>query len=113
MLRIDVDGADRVARGLRNAAGDLGDLGDPAADAADRAAARLAPVLSGRLRTSITSTAAGPIGRVHVGAVYAAPIHYGWPARGIRPQPYADDDLLTVPAVAAVAARVEQITNTI
>lgn len=111
MLRIDVDGADRVARGLRRAAGDLGELGEPAADAAARLAARLAPVLTGRLRASISSNAAGPAGRVHVGVVYAAPIHYGWPARGISPQPYADADLLTAPAVTAVAARVEQITN--
>lgn len=58
-----------------------------------------APVRSGRLRNSIKASAVMSGGRVRIGygggapSLYAGPIHFGWPARRIRPQPFVYDAL--------------------
>ena len=49
------------------------------------------PVRSGRLRSTIRVLASQRAGRVAAGkklVPYAGPIHFGWPARHIRPQPF-------------------------
>ena len=62
-------------------------------------AARKAPRRSGRLSRSVKASAVKTGGRVRVGygggapSLYAGPIHFGWPARRIRPQPFVYDAL--------------------
>ena len=49
------------------------------------------PVRSGRLRDSIRATGTLKGGLVRAGSArvpYAGPIHFGWKARNIRPQPF-------------------------
>ncbi|MEO6089280.1 MAG: hypothetical protein ABIQ18_39825 [Umezawaea sp.] len=52
----------------------------------------LAPHLSGKLSASIkpSSSVKGAVVRAGSGnsANYAGPIHFGWPKRGIKPQPF-------------------------
>lgn len=60
------------------------------------AAIRLAPVRSGRLAGTIKSNPTQRMGRVRIGVAavpYAGPIHFGWPARRIKPQPFVYDAL--------------------
>lgn len=52
------------------------------------------PVLSGALATSIREAATKKSARVKAGGKginYAGPIHFGWPARRIKPQPFFYD----------------------
>lgn len=88
---IEVRGADRLARTLREAGRDLTDLtgAHAAAGRVMAAGARAeAPQRSGRLASSITATAS-PAG-VTIGSslVYAGVIHFGWSRRNIAPRPY-------------------------
>ena len=60
------------------------------------AAKQLAPVRSGRMAASIRAAAVRTGGRVRVGnssVPYAGPIHFGWPARRIKPQPFVYEAL--------------------
>jgi HK97 gp10 family phage protein len=61
------------------------------------AAKPLAPVRTGALATTITSSPTKYQGRVRIGRgasiPYAGPIHFGWPARRIKPQPFVYDAL--------------------
>jgi hypothetical protein len=60
------------------------------------AARPLAPIRSGKLAASIRPGAAATKATVRAGAAqlpYAGPIHYGWPARHIRPNPFLIDAL--------------------
>ena len=58
---------------------------------------RTVPVTSGSLQKSIRATGAQASGSVKVGSKakvpYAGVIHYGWPARGIKPQPFVTEAL--------------------
>jgi hypothetical protein len=52
------------------------------------------PVLTGALQGTIRAAASKTSGRVKVGykaVPYAGPIHFGWPARFIKPQPFIYD----------------------
>jgi hypothetical protein len=54
-------------------------------------AAKLVPVRSGALLASLKSAPTQRQGRVRVGSAavpYAGPIHFGWPARHIQPNPF-------------------------
>jgi hypothetical protein len=89
----ELKGADRLARTLKSATRQLDDLRQPgeaaSGDIARRARSK-APRRSGRLASSIES-GAGPVeAYAGAGAPYARPIEYGWPARGIRAQPYIE-----------------------
>lgn len=99
-------GAARI-EGLREVQKALKDLSDDlknemksthleAAQIVAKAARPLAPVLTGRLAASIRPAAVRTGGRVRVGASavpYAGPIHFGWPARRIKPQPFVYEAL--------------------
>lgn len=81
---------------LDDALGDLKAIHEAAAklveDTADPLVPRRSGALAGTLRSSGTKTGA----RVKAGfkrVPYAGPIHFGWPARGIRPQPFLYDAL--------------------
>jgi len=94
---VEVDGLRTLRRSLKAAGLSLQDLKDAHNEVAQlvvRAAAPHAPRRSGALvatdRGSGTQTAA--VVRAGRAAVpYAGPIHWGWPARGIRAQPWLYD----------------------
>lgn len=109
---IKVKGANRLRRTLKKAGVDVKQLkavNRAAAEIAARAAQAKAPVggpyppsgkrgrprKPGKLKASVRAAAtqkAGVIKGGFTGRVpYAGVIHYGWPARGIRAQPFAAD----------------------
>jgi HK97 gp10 family phage protein len=57
----------------------------------------LAPSRTGQLSKTIRSNPTQRQGRITIGrgasVPYAAPIHFGWPARRIKPQPFVYDAL--------------------
>lgn len=94
---VEVEGLKTLRRTLKRAGVSLQDLKDAHAEVAQvvvRAAASRAPVRTGKLvgtdRGSGTATAAVVrAGRASV--PYAGPIHWGWPKRGIKAQPWLYD----------------------
>lgn len=57
---------------------------------------RYVPFRTGKLAASIRAAATMTSGKVRVGSAavpYAGPIHFGWPARRISPQPFIYDAL--------------------
>lgn len=91
--------------GLRETQKALKDLGDDcrndlkpahkeAAEVIVEGSKRYVPVRSGRLAGSIRALATRTSGKVRAGSAavpYAGPIHFGWPARRIKPQPFIYD----------------------
>lgn len=94
---VTVEGLAALTRTMRKAGEDLTDLKDANARAAAivaSAAAGMAPRRTGRLAASIRGTRAAARARVVAGRVsvpYAAPIHWGWPARHIKANPFLSD----------------------
>ena len=67
-----------------------------AAEIVIQGAKRYVPVVSGKLAASIRDGSTQRMGRVRVGSAsvpYAGAIHFGWPARQIKPQPFIYDAL--------------------
>jgi HK97 gp10 family phage protein len=102
MLRIE--GAREVQRELRGLGDDTKNELKPvhlkAAQIIADAAAQKAPTRTGRLRESVRATARISGGRVvfgggrgRMGIEYGGPIHFGWVARRIQPQPFVYDVL--------------------
>lgn len=89
----EVIGADRLRSTLRAAGKSLDEPRTaPTAAAALVARAARPPVVSGRLRGSISpGRAEANVGVVRASAPYAGVIHWGWPARGIRANPFLSD----------------------
>lgn len=92
-----VVGARQLRASLRRAGDDLESMkathGSIAQVVAQAATARV-PVRSGRLAADIRSAGTKTSAIVRAGrktVPYAGPIHWGWPARGIRPQPFLTD----------------------
>ena len=59
-------------------------------------ALRIAPVRTGALAASMRAAATMTSGKVRIGNAavpYAGVIHFGWPARRIKPQPFIYDSL--------------------
>lgn len=98
-----IDGLRELQRALRNVSDDAKLEMKPthlqAAEIVAEDARKRAPVRSGRLRDSIVGRTVQTGGRVRIGfgggpaSLYAGPIHFGWPARRIRPQPFVYDAL--------------------
>lgn len=94
---VRVVGAAQLRRTLRAAGRELDDLKDANAAAAAYVAAvarTTAPRRSGRLASSLRGNRAAGRARVSAGGAslpYAGPIHWGWPARGIEPQPWVSE----------------------
>jgi hypothetical protein len=96
---IEVEGGPQLRRAFKklgDRADDLsalhGDIGELVADRAED----LAPVVSGTLRDSIRSSRRKTGATVMAGrraVPYAGPIHFGWRARNIEPQPFLYDAL--------------------
>jgi hypothetical protein len=92
----ELQGARQLRKGLRAAGDNLTDLkivhGQAAGIAAGRAR-QLAPKRTARLAGTIRASGTKTAGIVRVGnnskVKYAGPIHWGWPARHIKPNPFA------------------------
>jgi hypothetical protein len=97
--KVQVVGARELASSLRAASDDLADMTaaqDRAGEYLVQTARRLAPRRTGRLAGTVRAHVAGPAVSVTAGGVsvpYAGPIHYGWFARNIQPQPFLTDAL--------------------
>jgi hypothetical protein len=96
--RVEIRGATQLASTLRRAVDHLADMrsaNEAAAAIIAAAAALRAPRLTGRLANSITGAAVKGAAQVYSDEIYAPPIHNGWPAHHIAPQPFitqgADD----------------------
>ena len=88
---VQVVGADHLQDTMAKAATELGDLKAPsqAAGAMVLSAARArAPKRSGVLAGSLYLEPLDIGIAVEASAVYAGPIHWGWPARNIKAQPF-------------------------
>ena len=94
---VKVTGAAELRRALRRMGDDLADLKAVHREASEMVAGEArsgAPVLTGRLRKTIRSGATKTRAYVSAGrkaVPYAAPIHFGWPARNIEAQPFLYD----------------------
>jgi HK97 gp10 family phage protein len=99
--RLQIEGLREMQRDLKklNTAcrEDMKETHRAAGDIVAVAAKPLAPVLTGRLSATIVSSPTKYQGRVRIGkgasVPYAGPIHFGWPARRIAPQPFVYEAL--------------------
>ena len=97
---VRVEGGRELRRKFREVGDDMTDLKDLHKELADDVAGTAktkTPVRSGRLRNSIRGSGTQTAARVRAGnnrksgptsVPYAAPIHFGWGRRGIKPQPF-------------------------
>lgn len=92
-----IEGGRNLRRTLRQAGSDLSDLKAANAAAAGIVANRAkswAPVRTGRLAATVRSSGTKTAGITRAGnnrksgVPYAAPIHWGWPSRGIKANPF-------------------------
>lgn len=95
-----IEGLREVQKALADLSGDLKNEMKPthleAAKIVAEAARPLAPVRTGRLAASVRASAVRTGGRVRLGSgsvPYAGPVHFGWPARRIKPQPFVYEAL--------------------
>lgn len=95
-----IEGLREVQKALRDVSSDLANemkaTHKEAAEIVVEGAKRYAPVRTGALAASIRAAATRTGGRVRVGAAsvpYAGPVHFGWPARRIKPQPFVYEAL--------------------
>lgn len=96
----EVVGTDEVRRQIRrmqdavsktSATSDLKGIHADAAKLVQADAERITPVRSGKLKNTLRSTGTVKAGVVRAGfskVPYAGPIHFGWPKRNIRPNPF-------------------------
>lgn len=91
---IQVQGARELRKTMKAAGEDLGDLKDAHARAGAIAGTRArsdAPRVTGTLGASVRWSGAAGSATIRAGSAsvpYAGPIHFGWRARGIAPQPF-------------------------
>lgn len=96
---IRVDGARELRSAIRRAESrglvdELKRANREAAEVVAYEAQTIVPVKSGRLLESIRASGTQAAGIVRAGRgslPYAGPIHFGWPAHGIEPNPYLYD----------------------
>lgn len=118
---VKVVGARQLRRTLKAAGSDLSELKDVHSKVGSIvvAAGRTgAPRRSGALAGSVRASRAAASATVRAGsarAPYAGPIHWGWPRRGIRAQPFLSDAATsTEPAWTAVYEQaIDQILATV
>lgn len=97
---VEVVGLDDVIRDLRRfdnlTKQDIKGAHKDAAEPVKREALQLVPKRSGKLAGTLRTAGLASGGRVRAGlgrVPYAGPIHFGWPSRNIRPQPFLFDAL--------------------
>lgn len=89
-----VEGLNALRRTMRKAGADVSALREANLNAAKIVlpiAQAMAPRSTGRLAASIRATATPRAGSIKTGRKkipYAGPIHWGWPARNIEPNPW-------------------------
>lgn len=90
--KVELIGLDNLRRTLSRAASEVQDLKTAPAEAANVVVrATRAPAVTGRLAGSVRPATAKNTGIVRAGGggvPYAGVIHWGWPRRGIRAQPF-------------------------
>lgn len=111
---VTIQGAEELRRTLKRAADQVSDMTGTNQQAASRlgaAASARAPRRTGALAGSMRATATPTQARVEFPIVYANPIHWGWPARNIRSNPFATTALEQTQAVTVglYEKRVDQI----
>ena len=93
--KTEVIGLDNLRRTLNRAAREVQDLKTAPAEAAGVVVrATRAPAVTGRLAGSVRAATEKNTGIVRAGGggvPYAGVIHWGWPRRGIRAQPFLSD----------------------
>jgi hypothetical protein len=93
-IGVRVTGGRKLRRALNDAGIGITELKEAHRQAAaivEAAAKSRAPVRSGALQRSLRSSGTNTAGIVRAGSgkvPYANPIHWGWPARNIRPNPF-------------------------
>ena len=94
---VEVEGAKRLRATLKAAGDDLSDLRDVhnrVAGVVTPRARGTAPKRSGTLAGSVRGSGTKTQAVIRAGGArvpYAGPIHFGWPARGIEPQPFISE----------------------
>ena len=96
--RIQIDGLKETQQALRELSSDLKTelkaTHKQAAEVIVEGAKRYVPMRTGKLAASIRAAATMTSGKVRAGSAavpYAGPVHFGWPARRIKPQPFIYD----------------------
>jgi hypothetical protein len=96
---VHVTGAEKVAGMLADAAAAMHDLTPANTDAArliESAASARAPRRTGRLAASGRASGTADAAVVNYAVPYSGPIHNGWPAHNIRPNPFVNEAALAV-----------------
>ena len=99
---IKVEGLSKVQRDLRKLSTDALDLNKTefletnkqVAEIVINETKKYVPILSGALAAAIRNASTKKSAKIRVGNVgvqYAGPIHFGWPSRSIRPNPFIYD----------------------
>lgn len=93
--QLEIEGLRELQKSLRNltedSRNDMKETHRRAGEIVVEGARRYVPVRSGALLASLRSAPTQRQGRVRVGSAavpYAGPIHFGWPARSIKPNPF-------------------------
>ena len=99
--QVKIEGLNKVRRDLKNLSNDVDyraqeflPVNKSIADAVAGDAKNYVPILTGTLSGTIRAAATKTSARVKAGykaVPYAGPIHFGWPARFIKPQPFFYD----------------------
>lgn len=94
---VSIQGLSRLRRTMKKAEMDMGllkDLNRAAAGVVEGAASSATPTLTGRLGSTLRSSATQSAGIVRAGrksVPYAGVVHWGWPARNIHAQSWLVD----------------------
>lgn len=99
--KLEIQGLREIVRDLKqlseDSREDMKETHRIAGEIVAAAAKPLAPVRTGALSATISSSPTKYQGRVKIGrgasVPYAGPIHFGWPARRIAPQPFVYEAL--------------------
>ena len=93
--QLEIDGLRDVQKAMRgfsdDSRNDMKETHRKAGQIVVDGAVRYVPVRTGALLASLRSAPTQRQGRVRVGSAavpYAGPIHFGWPARNIKPNPF-------------------------
>ena len=99
---VKIEGLSKLQRDLRKLSTDALDLNKEEFLETNKRVAEIiigeskkyVPVLTGALAQSVRNASTKKSAKVRAGTVgvpYAGPIHFGWPSRGIRPNPFFYD----------------------
>jgi len=120
---VKVEGLSKLQRDLRSFQGDLDLVKGEFLETNKKVAAvvigdakKFVPVLSGALAQSMRDASTKKSAKIRVGSSpipYAGPIHFGWPARRIKPNPFIYEavDGRRAEVAMVYAERITQIRN--